>query len=646
VNVPDRRTAAAIALVFAASAAALYVLYSRVPVLYDADAYYHLAVARAYGTQGILPGVEWARFSIMHEGFGDKEFLFHVLLVPFATLMDPTTGGFVVLALLGAMVASALAGAGLTAIGRWGLVLPLVVFGTATDFTMRMARLRPELVSLLLVLAAVHLAAASRPVLLGLVACVYALGYTAFQTLLGLCLVWFLYVLWAERRFEWRLLLYPLAGTALGLAIHPHFPANLRVWLVQNVDFFVSGPAGDRGAEILPRTTRDTLVLNLGWWVALLALWRSRMPELRPLRDTRLRDFTFIATAIFAVLYLLMARFITYLVPLATLAVVRALQADGARPGPSVRLGGRARVPLAVAIGCCVVWIPFAAELARERLERSPAYQPGTRADWEAFGRAVPDGAKVAAPWDAAEAYVFWAPQGRYLDLLDPVFMWAKDPEAYRWYVEMFEGREADIPLVARARLDSDFYADGGRYPRAKTRLRDDPRVERLYDGVNYLYRFVEGRNAGFLLDWKVVPADAPLPPPLDLVLDPRTASYPRAATEAERQIEGYVDGRRVPGSPDCLVFAHTLEIARPVRLFLEVAPYGRAQVYVDDALAAVIKTAGGAVLGEGIVVPLTLDAGSHRISLRTCRAGGQIGFYALFRGMEEREPGPRSSRG
>src|SRR6266571_4773486 len=84
---------ALVTLVFLVSVPLFFLIYTRLPVLYDADGYYHLAVARAYAERGVFHTLDWARFSVMHDGFGDKEFLFHVLLIPFARLGDPTAGG-------------------------------------------------------------------------------------------------------------------------------------------------------------------------------------------------------------------------------------------------------------------------------------------------------------------------------------------------------------------------------------------------------------------------------------------------------------------------------------------------------------------------------------------------------------------------
>src|SRR5207244_6895006 len=99
----------AVALVFLGSALALYLLCARFPVLPDSDSYYHLAVARAYAEHGLSYRPDWARFSIMHDGFGDKELLFSVLLIPFAPLPAPTRRGVVDRGLLDALVRALLA---------------------------------------------------------------------------------------------------------------------------------------------------------------------------------------------------------------------------------------------------------------------------------------------------------------------------------------------------------------------------------------------------------------------------------------------------------------------------------------------------------------------------------------------------------
>jgi hypothetical protein len=604
------------------------------PVLYDGDAYYHLAVARAYAERGMFHTLDWARFSIMHDGFGDKELLFHLLLAPFAALRDASAGGVLALTLLDTAIAATLAATAIAAIGRSGALVPLLVFGTAIDFAMRTVRLRPELLALLLVLAAVSLAARRRAVLLGAAACMFTLAYTAWHAFLGLCLLFWAYGLWVERRNDWRLVVYPAVGVALGLLVHPHFPANLRVWVAQNVQFLTLHGTLEVGPEIHARTTRQVLVLNAGWLAGLAVLWRSRVGGGLPTVSPRARDLTLIAAAVFGTLYLLSGRFVLYAVPLVTLAVVRALGAGGARPGPVVRLPWRGGIPYPLAMTLCLLAAIPATRNGWAHLKGSVEriYRPEMRADWEAFARAMPAGGTVVAPWAATEHLLFWAPQARYLNVLDPLFMFLHDPDLYRLSVDVFEGHEPDLPLVARAGFDSELYADDGQYPYPKARLVADPRVTPLHDGITYLYRFAPDRNANFLLDWKVLPPGAPVPPPLALLRDPTTPSWPRAETAAARALEGYVDGRRLGRAEGCVVFARVEEVSAPTQRLIEFAPYGDAQVFLDDAALAAIPPR-AATLGRGVTLPLTLAPGPHRLTVRTCARDGHLGFYALVRG-------------
>ena len=151
--------------VLAVSATLARVAYTRFPALYDVDAYYHLAVARAYAERGFFQTLDWARFSVLHDTFGDKEFLFHAWLRPFASATDATAGGFTALAMLDGLVAATLAYQSMRSIGPWGVAIPFLVFGGSVDFTSRLVRLRPEILSLVLIMVAIDRAgrAASRP---------------------------------------------------------------------------------------------------------------------------------------------------------------------------------------------------------------------------------------------------------------------------------------------------------------------------------------------------------------------------------------------------------------------------------------------------------------------------------------------------
>ena len=611
--------------------------YSRHPLLYDADSYYHLTVARAYAHEGILHDLPWARFSLMHQGFGDKELLFHLLLAPFAALPDPLLGGRLALALLDALALAIVGWLAWRAVGRWGLLVPFFMALGSEELAWRLVRLRPELLSLALFLAALWAVARGRYRWLGVLAAVYTLSYTAFHAFVGLCLILFVFFGWVRRRWEPGLALYPLLGAGLGLVVHPQFPKNLEIWVAQSVQFLVHHGALDVGTETRPNLTDVVLLANLGWFLGLAALWRSGRPD-RPATEPEARaaDVFGVAAAVFGGLYLLMSRFSVYVFPFATLWVLFELRRRGRLPGRWVDLAGGKRVPTAAAlILVALASLPGALRELRTFARRT---DPGPGAvrlrEREAMARALPPGARVAAPWRSTPVYMFAAPWARFLNVLDPIFMAVPYPRQYATQSALFDGSEPDPPLAAVAGLDSEFivFPLGEETRGLAERLATDPRVEALHRGFNGVFRVRPAPDAGFVLDWQAVPPSSSLPPTETSAFWP---AYPRLTDPGARALEGYVDARRISPGRDCVGLVHEEETAAAARIDYELAPAGPTTLWLDGRLLVAARGDAGAVLGKGVALPVDLAPGLHRIAVLTCPESGpgaRSGFYLVAR--------------
>ena len=68
------------------AAAFFFQIQSAIPTIFEVDGYYHIKVAELTARNGILRSFPWAAFTPFRDHFGDKEFLFHVFLVPFTRL--------------------------------------------------------------------------------------------------------------------------------------------------------------------------------------------------------------------------------------------------------------------------------------------------------------------------------------------------------------------------------------------------------------------------------------------------------------------------------------------------------------------------------------------------------------------------------
>ncbi len=634
-------------LVFLLAAPLLWAFYSRHPLLYDTDSSYHLALARATAEAGgRLSAFPAVRFSALTTpAFSDAAWLFHLLLAPFSTGPDPMAGGRLALALFDALLLAVIAGLAVRAAGAWGLLAPLWIGLGSLETAWRLVRLRPELLSCLLLLLALGAAGSRRYRLLGLLAGLYSLAYVAWHAFVGLFVLLFGLRGIFRRRWDWALALYPILGAGLGLALHPNFPANLGLWKLVAFDFLRTKGVLDSGTETGPPTLTVMLLANLGFWGLAAVLWRSRArgervpssartdddpaaPDVgRP--DPGFVDAFGLATLCFGGLYLLMERFALYVFPFAALWLLFLLARRGEAIGERFRLPFRGSLPLPAALLLAALpALPGTWQEARRFTERTSAGPGGVRlTDRQDFGRAVPPGATIAAPWGDTSTYLLYAPQGRYLNVLDPVAMAMPFPRAYQAQRTLFAGEEPDVPYTALAELDSRFLAWSlpGAPRRLLSQLRGDPRARPLHLGFQALFAFAPPPPGTFVLDWKVVPEDAPLTE----VTTANLPDYPRPAEPALREMEGFVDTGRVRRS-DCVVFFRPGPGLPPGSY--ELAGAGPTRLYHEDGPIVDAGGSEGALLGEGrrfVIAPG--QAGS--VSVKACPGpGGRGGFYLVHR--------------
>ncbi|HET8935278.1 MAG TPA: hypothetical protein VFN67_17640 [Polyangiales bacterium] len=605
----------------ALKAAAVFTLFAllltRPLRLFDSDSYLHLALARLLAEQGFVSGLPWTRFSALGAHYGDKELLFHALLVPFARFGDPEQNGPFALALLCTAIALSLAWLARRALGRFGPLAALLVVAGSGSFVLRALRLRPELLSVLVLVWVVWALARERYLLAALLSSVFALSHTAFHSLLGLAIGWFVWQRWAAGRWEWKLLLSVSAGVALGVLVHPSFPDNLHIFWIQNVDFFRLKSQLDIGGEFQPHTTLNLLLLDGVWLSGLAALWLARTsaavsstaePDLAsPNVARRMASFSWIAALAFSLLFLQMGRFATLAIPFTTLAFAFEVRARGLAIGPRIAIGGGHDLSTSIALSV-IALLALANGLVTSyaNWQLAGAMDAAQSGDLRAFAAKLPPDARVAANWDDAEQYAFFAPHARYLNLLDPVFMAVADPARHAAWMRVLRGEDPDPARTLARDLDSGYlaFAAAGREALAE-RLAYDPRFEPLQRGAHHLYRLRPDADAMFVRDFQ-----------------------PAAPTSSS-----YVDASDRIAANGCAVLTHRRELDSPSSRLFELAAWGPTVLFVDGEQRLQLVTPGLAKLGHGAALPLRLGPGPHRIVIRTCAHQARAGFYFVDRG-------------
>jgi hypothetical protein len=389
----------------------------------DPDRYYHLALSRLIAGQGwipkVLPQVEdlgWGHY------FPDKEFLFHVLTGA-AWSLGEATAVLALVPLIGLSLVLVLHGEMSRILKPVPAALIAIVasLGTAGLF-FRLCLLRPHLLAILLFCLMLLAILRERPRLAALAALGFALGYHAFYLVLIVA-----GITWLLRRqpgLAPRTWAWVSGGLCLGVLLNPYFPSNLLMSLT-HLRLAVSGetaPHSAPGQELF-----DPTLLQVLWaygfvpvtlaFVAVLA-WRRR-PAASPER-TRLL-LLWLLCAVFTLLATRSLRAMEYGAPCGMLLMAYALRVLPVRHGLAILLG---------ALLLCQGRLDY-------RFYRESWLDPPqtTLPVYTEQLRQIPMGTKAKVfncEWEAGSFIFLARPDLRFVDLLEPSFLWEASPERYQ----------------------------------------------------------------------------------------------------------------------------------------------------------------------------------------------------------------------
>ncbi len=482
--------------------------------LLDVDGYYHVKMGELYRTgevQAAGADYHWARESIWNGQFSDKDYLYHVYLVPFCALMaagPEDAPGLIAAGKLACCVNVVLLNLALFCALRvmgvkraWLYTLMMVVLGGGY-FVFRVNLNRSYLFSISLALIGYVLIArtsvpgATRRAWLGLffLSAIYALSYTASHFLLVLLMVRSSLQLvlgpvsgttrWIELRRNLITGLVIVAGILGGMLLHPHPLHTMHHWWVQSVVVMAlshqdsMGRALDEvmrtvfnqqtnyanrieialGMELQEMGGRGLVFDNFGALFApmllpLAAAWL----RWRPSREAVLTGG--VSIAVFC-MFLMNMRFVEYVGPFTALAVglwaegLFSSQGYGAwqRISPFVSRAVPLCVAILLVIGGIGFWVGSGLGLrSRDRGEIEPAGRWLAEHN-EAHGKVV-----YHDRWDDYCHLFFYASTSDYLIGLDPTFFAVKDRERYELWRNINRGKVSDFMPALRETFKADF---------------------------------------------------------------------------------------------------------------------------------------------------------------------------------------------
>lgn len=414
-----------------------------IPYPLDDDTAYHYSVARLMREHGVLQSFPWTRFSWQFDHYADKEFLFHLLFVPF-TKLGYETAAKVVGTISGATVLVTLFLLLRAEKVRFAQLWALLPLGT-TIFLYRFSQVRPHLFSIALALLLVWAYCRQRPVLLFLAALLYPLCYVAFWQ------IPLLLVLAAEggrllsgERFRWQSPLLLVSGLVAGVVLHPNALNLLQMNWIHMTDILFRNAWGkhvefNMGEEFEPfsfsgwfhNLAGPTLAIS----AALFLNWQDR-------RRCILSATVTIAMLFFLLLTIRTNRFLEYLVPFAIMSLALAAQ----RRAKDWLLPAMAVLSL-----CCTLL----AGISLLQYIFSPQQRP-----WQMesgvvrkVAQEMPAGANVfTCGWEYTGTLLAELPDRNYLVALDPTLFYKRNPAQYDlWHRTLMEAPTGAAEIVRRS---------------------------------------------------------------------------------------------------------------------------------------------------------------------------------------------------
>jgi hypothetical protein len=438
------------------------------------DGYYHLKLA-ALMRGDLVPQFTWLPLTILSpERFVDHHWLFHILLMPFAS------GDLVVAGQVAAAVfaTAALAAAGwvlrrqaVPGAGLWALGM----FAASSAFVYRLSMPRAQSLSLLWLILAVQLLLERRERWLIVLGLTYVWLYDAFPLLLVVAGLYVAAARLIEGRWRWGALGYSALGITLGLLINPYFPHNL-IFILHHLSAKLDPTSIPVGSEWYPYTTA-VLLKNSGLSLAALIAGAAALGWHKG-RLSLAGGLALGLSLAFGVMMFQSRRFVEYFPPFAVMFCAFAWQPLLQNQQLDRWLRALAGVGLAAALAATTL-------AARAAVSNDPpAGRMAGAAEWLAAH--TPQGSLVfQTDWDDFPTLFFYNTHNAYTVGLDPTYLELADPARYALWVDLTQGRGLDLSAAIVKHFGAHYIVSDLKHTAFLRRAAADPHMQEVYRDSN-----------------------------------------------------------------------------------------------------------------------------------------------------------------
>jgi len=286
-----------------------------VPDLIGFDSYYHIKAADIIKKEGFIKEFPWAAHTILSNNYADIQILFRILLIPFTFLGLS----------IGAKIASVLFAALCFIVFYWFLAenkikyaffWSLLYLFTAESLMYRFLLTRQMPIAIALLILTIYFLQKKKYLFLSIASFVFVLFYSGFVIQLFVTLSYFFLEKILSKKFDYRIILYSLSGTILGMVISPYFPNN--IFMLYTQIFKVNLISNLYNVEWKPWPFFEFIKNNI---LALVYLLISAFILVKNKKITKVQSLYLLLALFFFAYTILSRRMQEYLIPFSVLAI-------------------------------------------------------------------------------------------------------------------------------------------------------------------------------------------------------------------------------------------------------------------------------------------------------------------------------------
>lgn len=416
------------------------------PTFYESDSYYHVATSSFIRDFGFRYNFHWTQFSVYKDLFGDKDFLFHLLTVPFLNLSnDIVVAGKYAIIFYNALFILIFVFILRKYLPDYLVCCFLFLPFLSATFTTYFLYLRSFTLANILTILGIYFLINKKTIGVFLVSLLYPLTHTSFFTIVVFAFIcetcrWIF-----VREFFLRNLYLAVIGMLAGCLIHPNFPNNL---LYTHLQFLVVNYANKGldlglGSELFSYPTMRVfienfavfLTLNIIFWIALIS--RKRIS---------LSTAVWLICSNFYLLLALTADRHWYITNILVFIAFASYLKDWEEMGGWDKLSRKVSIFIAVYLISIFLYFPAGIKSLEANINLNTILGNHYKQVALWMKEHIPPGKLIYHNnWSDSAYFLCFNPNNNYLVVLDPIYMYYRYPELYLFYRSLSGGQIDNI---------------------------------------------------------------------------------------------------------------------------------------------------------------------------------------------------------